>query len=69
VRRLGEGWEVESRLETSRREAEDRLAAIQDSMTRELGVAPERPYLLLLLAAGAAGFAFALRRATRRPSV
>jgi len=57
---------AEARLEASRRDAEDRLAAIRTSLTREVGFAPKKAYLLLLLAAGATGFALALRRFGRR---
>jgi len=56
------GQEAESRLEASRRDAEARLTAIRSALTEELGFAPKKAYLLLLLAAGATGFAIALRR-------
>ena len=57
---------AEARLDASRRDAEDRLEAIRASLTREVGFAPRKAYLLLLLAAGATGFALALRRFGRR---
>jgi hypothetical protein len=58
--------EEEGRLARSRRDAEERLADLRSSMGRELGTAPKKAYLLLLLAAGATGFAIAMRRFRRR---
>jgi hypothetical protein len=57
---------MESRLEASRRGAEERLAAIRSAMKDEIGTAPKKGFLLLLLAAGATGFAVAARRFRRR---
>lgn len=56
---------AELRLEATRREAEQRLAEVRSAVESEVGFAPQKRYLLLALAAGAAGFALALRR--RRP--
>jgi hypothetical protein len=58
--------EVERRIEESRREAELRLADVRSALETEVGFAPKRKYLLMLLAAGAMGFAVALRRGRRR---
>lgn len=58
--------EAERRLEESRREAELRLAEVRTAVKTEVGVLPKRKYVLLALAAGAAGFAVALRRGRRR---
>jgi len=57
---------AELRLEQARRDAETRLTAVRSAMATEVGFAPRRKYLLLLLAAGAGGFALALRRARGR---
>jgi hypothetical protein len=60
--------EAELRIEQSRREAERRLAELRGAIKSEIGFAPRRKYLLLLLGAGAAGFALAYgrRRARQR---
>jgi hypothetical protein len=54
--------EAYRRLETSRRRAEEALSNVRSAISGEVGFAPKRPYLLLALAAGAVGFALALRR-------
>jgi hypothetical protein len=59
--------EVERRLEESRREAEMRLTQVRTAVETEVGIVPKRKYWLLALAAGAAGFAVAVRRRGRRP--
>lgn len=58
--------EAERRLEESRREAELRLAEVRTAVKTEVGVLPKRKYLLMTLAAGAAGFAVALRGRRRK---
>jgi len=58
--------EVERRLEESRREAELRLAEVRTAVKTEVGVLPKKKYLLMALAAGAAGFAVALGTGRRR---
>jgi hypothetical protein len=50
------------RLEAARRRAEGTLATVRSAIAGEVGVAPRKRYLLLALAAGAVGFALALRR-------
>lgn len=55
-----------SRLEQARRTAEDRLRDLRTSLDRELGGAPTRQGLWLLVAAGAVGLALALRGVARR---
>jgi hypothetical protein len=57
--------EAERRIEESRREAELRLADVRSALQTEVGFAPKRKYLLLALAAGAMGFAVALKRGRR----
>jgi hypothetical protein len=52
--------EAELRLEQARREAEKRLMAVRGAIGREAGTAPRKKAWLLLLAAGAGGFALAL---------
>lgn len=54
------------RVELARHEAERRMAEVRAAITTEVGFAPGRKYLLLLLAAGAGGFALALRRSRRK---
>jgi len=54
--------EAELRLEQSRREAEARLSEVRTAIETEVGFAPKKKYLLMLLAAGAGGIALALRR-------
>ena len=61
--------EAELRLEQARREAEMRLAEVRASVASEIGFAPKKKYLLLLLAAGAGGFAIALRGPRRRKRI
>jgi hypothetical protein len=58
--------EAERRLEESRREAELRLSEVRTAVKTEVGALPKKKYLLMTLAAGAAGFAVALRRGRRR---
>jgi hypothetical protein len=58
--------EVELRLEQARREAELRLAEVRATVESEIGHSVKKRYLLLLLAAGAGGFALAMRRPGRR---
>jgi hypothetical protein len=58
--------EAELRLERSRREAEMRLSEVRGALATEVGFAPKKKYLLLLLAAGAGGLALALKRG-RKP--
>ena len=54
--------EAERRLEESRREAELRLTEVRAALHTEVGLVPKRKYLMMALAAGAMGFAVALRR-------
>jgi hypothetical protein len=54
--------EAERRLEESRREAELRLAAVRTAVKTEVGIVPKRKYWLMVLAAGAVGFAVAVGR-------
>jgi hypothetical protein len=58
--------EVERRLEESRREAELRLAEVRTAVQTEVGIVPKRKYWAMALAAGAAGFAVAMRRRGKR---
>ncbi|HVR96570.1 MAG TPA: hypothetical protein VMW27_08150 [Thermoanaerobaculia bacterium] len=58
--------QVEILLEQSRREAEQRLTEVRTAVKTEVGAAPKKAYALLLMAAGAGGFALALRK-RRRP--
>ena len=58
--------QAERRLEESRREAELRLAEVRTAVKTEVGVLPKKKYLLMTLAAGAAGFAVAFRKRGRR---
>jgi hypothetical protein len=58
--------EVERRLEESRREAELRLAEVRTAVQTEMGIVPKRKYWVMALAAGAAGFAVAMRRRGKR---
>lgn len=57
---------AELRLVETRREAEERLAEVRTAVKTEVGVLPKKKYVLLTLAAGAAGFALALRRGKKR---
>ena len=59
---------AELRLEQTRREAEERLAEVRTAVKTEVGVLPKKKYVLLTLAAGAAGFALALRRGKKKRS-
>lgn len=54
------------RLEEARRKAEERLVEVRTAVKTEVGILPKKKYVLLTLAAGAAGFALALRRGKRR---
>jgi hypothetical protein len=54
--------DAERRLDESRRQAELRLAEVRTAVKTEVGVLPKKKYVLMALAAGAAGFAVALRR-------
>ena len=58
--------EAERRVEEARREAEARLAEVRSAIETEVGFAPRRKYLLMALAAGAMGFAVAVKRSRRR---
>ena len=57
---------AELRLAETRRQAEERLAEVRTAVKTEVGVLPKKKYVLLTLAAGAAGFALALRRGKKR---
>ena len=57
---------AEIRLELTRRQAEERLAEVRTAVQTEVGILPKKKYVLLTLAAGAAGFALALRRGKKR---
>jgi uncharacterized protein involved in exopolysaccharide biosynthesis len=50
-----------SRLDEARRQAELRIAEVRAAVEAEVGMRPKKKYILLLLAAGAAGFTVALR--------
>ena len=54
--------EAERRLTESRREAEMRLTEVRTAVQTEVGIVPRKKYWLMALAAGAAGFAVAVRR-------
>jgi hypothetical protein len=58
--------EAARRLEESRRQAELRLSDIRTAIETEVGFTPKRKYMLMALAAGAMGFAVALKRGRRR---
>jgi vacuolar-type H+-ATPase subunit E/Vma4 len=58
--------EAERRLEEARREAETRLTEVRAALQTEVGFAPKRKYLMMALAAGAMGFAVALKRKRRK---
>jgi hypothetical protein len=58
--------EVERRLEESRREAELRLAEVRTAVKTEVGIVPKKKYWMMALAAGATGFAVAIRRRGKR---
>lgn len=55
-----------TRLEEARREAERRLRRLREGLQREVGFAPGRKGLWLLVAAGAVGLALAAGTAVRR---
>src|ERR1700710_1178751 len=57
--------EAERRLGESRRHAELRLAEVRTAVKTEVGVLPKRKWVLMALAAGAAGFAVALKKKRR----
>jgi hypothetical protein len=57
---------AEVRLVETRRQAEERLAEVRTAVRTEVGILPKKRYVLLTLAAGAAGFALALRRGKKR---
>ena len=54
--------QAELRVEQARREAEKRLTDVRTAV----GVLPRKKHVLMLLAAGAAGMALALRRGRRK---
>ncbi len=56
---------IAAEVAESRREVEDRLAELRESIVRETGVLPKARYALLALVAGATGFALAARRRRR----
>ena len=58
--------EAERRLEEARRAAEARLTEVRSALETEVGFAPKRRYLMMALAAGAMGFAVALKRKRRK---
>ena len=53
---------AEERLAESRRQAEARLAQVKTAVETEVGVVPRSAFLLLTVAAGAGGFALALKK-------
>jgi hypothetical protein len=53
--------EAELRLERSRKAAEARLTEVRSAIETEVGFAPKKKYIMMLLAAGAGGLALALR--------
>lgn len=59
------------RLEASRRAFEDRFSEVRGSIRSEVGFAPRRKGMVLLLVVGAAGFAvaLALRARLSRPAL
>jgi uncharacterized membrane protein YsdA (DUF1294 family) len=54
------------RLEEARREAEMRLTEVRSAVETEVGIVPRKKYWLMALAAGAAGFAVAVRRGRKK---
>jgi hypothetical protein len=58
--------EAERRLEEARREAEMRLTEVRTAVQTEVGIVPRKKYWLMALAAGAAGFAVAIRRGRKK---
>ncbi len=55
-----------SRVDDARREAERRMSEVRSAIETEVGLLPQKKYVLMLLAAGAGGFALALRGRRRR---
>lgn len=58
--------ETRSRLERTRRDAELRLNQVRTALATEIGIVPRKKTILLALAAGAVGFALAVRGGRRR---
>ena len=58
--------QAELRVEQARREAEKRLTDVRTAVETEVGILPKKKHVLMLLAAGAAGMALALRRGRRK---
>ena len=58
--------ELDREVAERRREVEQRLARLRAAVASEVGVAPRRRGWLLLILAGGAGVALALRRRARR---
>jgi hypothetical protein len=58
--------ETQAQLERRRRDAELRLNQVRTALATEIGIVPRKKTFLLVLAAGAAGFALALRGGRRR---
>lgn len=58
--------EAERRLEEARHEAEMRLTEVRTAVQTEVGIVPRKKYWLMALAAGAAGFAVAVRRGRKK---
>lgn len=54
--------EAQLRVEEARREAERALTQVRTAVHDEVGILPRKKHMLFLLAGGAAGLAFALRR-------
>ncbi|HEX2224640.1 MAG TPA: hypothetical protein VHN15_10580 [Thermoanaerobaculia bacterium] len=57
---------AERRVAAARRQAELRLTEVREAVRSEVGFAPQKKYLVLLLAAGAGGFALAFTRRRRK---
>ena len=58
--------QAELRVEQARREAEKRLTDVRTAVQTEVGILPKKKHVLMLLAAGAAGMALAMRRGKSR---
>lgn len=58
--------QAELRVEQARREAEKRLTDVRTAVETEVGILPKKKHVLMLLAAGAAGMALALRRGRKK---